>query len=88
MPLQVVAFSATSADMVTESERSDQIADVAKRHRAFLDRGHASGSFRPKKVHRLTTEKVLRMFDNQVMADVQPPHQLSYRARLVCGYST
>ena len=88
MPLQVVAFSATSADVVTETERACHIADQAKRHRAFLNREHSSSSFKPKKVHRLTTEKALRMFDNQVMADVQAPHQLSYRASVVCGYST
>ena len=88
MPLQVIAFSGTSAVVVRETERACHIADQAKRHRAFLDWEHSFSRFRPKKVHRQTTEKVLRIFDNQVMADVQTPHQLSYRASLVCGYST
>ena len=44
----------------------EHTAEVIKRHRGFLKRKAGSTSFRPKKMHRTSVDKGLRMIDNQV----------------------
>lgn len=67
---QVVSY----ADPASGSPNVGQVQDMTHRHEQFLKRAAASTSFRPRKRHRVSSLKVIKMLDNQVRGPLACSH--------------
>ena len=57
---------------ITQDEKIEKMQSILDHHRSFLKREGESESFRPKKRWRLSVQKVMAMFDNQIRVSFSP----------------
>ena len=69
---QVCVESRASLTEIPQEEKIAKMQSILDHHRSFLKREGESESFRPKKRWRLSVQKVLAMFDNQLRVSFSP----------------
>ena len=69
---QVCVESRASLTEIPQEEKIAKMQSILDHHRSFLNQEGESESFRPKKRWRLSVQKVLAMFDNQLRVSFSP----------------